>query len=90
MNIEILSYQPCVDKINGLALYRIVLTYKDENTTKLVGRQVASCYLEQTQELFDNLDNYFKNPNAYDISYKTTDNIATGKTKITKLIFDRK
>ena len=80
----IIGYKPCQNKETKEDLLRIIVEIKSKDE-KLVGNNVIVCFLEDNEELRNFLNEAIENNTK--VYYETTDNIETGKTKITKFHF---
>lgn len=81
---KILGYQKCTIKDSQEEMLRICLAILSTREN-YVGMESTYIFLPYSDELKTNIDNYFRNDDltAY---YETTDNIVTGKTKVSKII----
>lgn len=81
---KILGYQKCTIKESKEEMLRICLAILSTREN-YVGNESTYIFLPYSDELKSNIDNYFRNDDltAY---YETTDNIVTGKTKVSKII----
>ena len=70
----IIGYKPCQNKETKENLLRIIIEIKSQDE-KLIGNNAIICFLNEAIE------------NNTKVYYETTDNIETGKTKITKFHF---
>lgn len=83
---RILGYQRCTVKETKEDMYRICMCV-DSERENYIGEEALYIFLPIDTILEKNLNNYLNGSlkNAY---YKSTDNIITGKTKVSELIFD--
>ena len=81
---KILGYQKCTIKDSQEEMLRICLAILSTREN-YVGNESTYIFLPFSNELKTKIDNYFRNDDltAY---YETTDNIVTGKTKVSKII----
>jgi|GEM_PF-6873336 hypothetical protein len=80
----IIGYKPCQNKETKENLLRIIIEIKSQDE-KLIGNNAIICFLNDTEELRNFLNEAIENNTK--VYYETTDNIETGKTKITKFHF---
>ena len=81
---KILGHQKCTIKDSQEEMLRICLAILSAREN-YVGMESTYIFLPYSDELKTNIDTYFRNDDltAY---YETTDNIVTGKTKVSKII----
>lgn len=82
---KILGYGTYTDKETHEEKLRVVLGVESLKDN-YYGIQPAVAFLEKDDILIMELSNYIKNPSSYQAYYETTDNIVTGKTKVSKII----
>lgn len=88
---KILGYKPYDEKdtekkLTGKKMLRIVLTIKADDESGFIGRMPAVVFFEYNEELCSNLSKAINEDK--EIKYETIENILTGKTKVSKLIFE--
>ncbi len=82
---KILGYGTYVDKETNETKLRVVIgVYRNDD--KYIGYQVAPAFLDYTDELSTEIVKYLKDDSNKIAYYETTDNIFTGRTKISKII----
>lgn len=82
---KVLGYHEVTIKETGELMYRICISVKGTKD-KYVGNEAVYVFLPIDEELKETLDYAIKNDCiAY---YTTTDNIITGKTKVSNIILD--
>lgn len=72
-------------KLTGKKMLRIIITIDSTNNDDYVGRIPVPVYLEYNEDLVKNLEETIKADKT--IYYKTEENILTGKTRVSNLIF---
>ena len=83
---KIIGYAACENKETKEELFRIVIGIPSISE-KYKGTMTTTAFLEKTNELEKTLDKAITN--NIDVYYETSENIITGKTKITKIrLFD--
>lgn len=80
---KIIGYAPCENKETKEELFRIVIGIPSISE-KYKGTMTTTAFLEKTNELEKILDKAITN--NIDVYYETSENIITGKTKITKIM----
>lgn len=83
---EILGYSKCTVKETNEDMFRICIVI-DSQRENYSGKESLYIFLPYDHELENNLNNYLKSELRKSIYYETTDNIVSGKTKVSKLIF---
>ena len=84
---KILGYGNCTLTETGEMKLRVVIGVKS-NSEKYTGLMVApAIYLDYNENLEENLYNAINDENIK-CYYETSDNIITGKTKVTNIIFE--
>ena len=83
---EIFGYGKFKDKDTQEEMLRIVIGI-DSRNDNYVGTMITTAFLPYDKDLEDDLDYAIKNNKK--ASYETTDNIITGKTKVSKITVNR-
>lgn len=81
---KILGYQECVAKDTGEALIRICIVI-DSKRENYYGKESLYIFLPNDSSLILDLKKAIDNPHT-PVFYETTDNIVSGKTKVSKII----
>ena len=81
---EILGFGQYEDKETHDQKLRILLGV-DSTNEKYTGLQIATAFLDYDSQLERNLKGYFEDKEELQAYYETTDNIVTGKTKVSKI-----
>ena len=85
---EILGYGTFADKETGEALLRILIGIKSKSD-KYVGTMVAPpVFLSYDESLEYDLKKYINKKDNFKAYYESTDNIITGKTKVSKIVIE--
>ncbi len=82
---KVIGYQECIVKDSQEEMFRICITVKADDE-KYRGEKAVYIFLPKEEKLKIDLDNYL-DKKYYKCTYETTDNIISGKTKVTKLNF---
>ena len=72
-------------KLTGKKMLRIIITIDSTNNDDYVGRIPVPVYLEYNENLVYKLSETIKEDKT--ITYKTEENILTGKTRVSELVF---
>lgn len=88
---RILGYKPYDEKdenkkLTGKKMLRIIITINSIENSGYIGRIPVPVYLEYNEDLVYMLSDSINNEKT--IKYETEENILTGKTKVSKLIFN--
>lgn len=73
-------------KLTGKKMLRIIITIDSDENDDYIGKIPVPVYLEYEEDLCSDLSNCINSNKT--IKYETKENILTGKTKVSKLIFD--
>ena len=82
---RILGYKP-YDEKDEKKMLRIIITINSIENSDYIGRIPVPVYLEYNEDLVYMLSDSINNEKT--IKYETEENILTGKTKVSKLIFN--
>ena len=88
---RILGYKPYDEKdenkkLTGKKMLRIIITIDSTENSGYIGRIPVPVYLDYNEELCLELSKVIENEAV--IKYETEENILTGKTKVSRLIFE--
>lgn len=83
---EILGYQQCTVKDSQEEMLRICMAIKSSRE-KFIGKESVYIFLPYSKFLETKLNDYvLGNPQNKTAYYRTTDNIITGKTKVSEIV----
>lgn len=82
---KVIGYQECTIKDTHEEMLRICLQIKSSREN-YVGDESVYIFLPNEEKLKSDIEKYL-NKEYFKCTYETTDNIVTGKTKVSKLIF---
>ena len=83
---DIIGYSQVKIKDTGEEMFRICIAI-DSTKENYIGKESLYIFLSNDDDLKYNLDNYL-NGLLHKCYYETTNNILSGKTKVTKLVFE--
>lgn len=83
---KILGYMPCTNKETHEELLRICISIKNDDE-RYFGEKATYILLNYNSELETKLKGYI-NKEYYNAYYKTTDDIISGKTKVTEIVIN--
>ncbi len=89
-NCKVLGYKAYDEKDNekkltGKKMLRVIITIESNEENGYIGRIPVAVYFEYDQNLCIQLSKVINSEET--IKYETSENILTGKTKVSKLIF---